>query len=153
VPVPPPFREPLDLPLPDPDDRSARAASLRSRAAVQGRDRSAWLALFAPDAVVADPVGVSPLDPTGLGHRGPEARARFWDEVIAPNPIRMDVWSSAAGGREVANVMTITTTFPDGSSAAVDVVAVYRVDDDGLVESLRAFWEMEQMRFSPAPEG
>ena len=146
----PAFTEPLDLPHPADDDRSARAASLRSRAAVQGRDRDAWLALFAADAVVADPVGVSALDPAGLGHRGPEARARFWDEVIAPNSIRMDIWSSAAGGDEVANVMTITTTFPDGAAAVVDVVAVYRVDEQGLIESLRAFWEMDQMRFENA---
>jgi hypothetical protein len=94
---------------------------------------------------------MSAFDPAGLGHRGPEARAKFWDDVIAPNPIRMDLWSSAAGGSEVANVMTITTTFPDGAAAVVDVVAVYRVDDAGRIESLRAFWEMEQMRFLPAP--
>jgi steroid delta-isomerase len=147
-----PFSEPLDLPAPDDHDRSARAASLRSRMAVQSRDREAWLSLFTTDAVVADPVGVSPLDPTGLGHRGPEARARFWDEVISPNPIRMDIWSSAAGGDEVANVMTITTTFPDGSAAQVEVVAVYRVNSDGLIESLRAYWEMGQMRFVPPPD-
>lgn len=147
-----PFTEPLDLPVPADDDRSARAASLRSRAAVQGGDREAWLALFTEDGLVADPVGESPLDPSGLGHRGPKARAKFWDEIIAPNPIRMDVWSSAAGGNEVANVMTITTTFPDGAAAVVDVVAVYNVDDGGKIVSLRAFWEMAQMRFEPAPE-
>ncbi|HMS89829.1 MAG TPA: nuclear transport factor 2 family protein [Acidimicrobiales bacterium] len=146
-----PATEPLDLPFPDESDRSARAASLRSRAAVQGRDRDGWLALFATDALVADPVGESPLDPTGLGHRGPEARARFWDDIIAPNPIRMDIWSSAAGGDEVANVMTITTTFPDGSAAVVDVVALYQVDDQGKVTSLRAFWQLDQLRMEPAP--
>lgn len=146
-----PATEPLDLPLPAADDRSARAAALRSRAAVQGRDREAWLALFTEDAVVADPVGSSPLDPPGLGHRGPQARARFWDDIIAPNPVHMDIWSSAMGGAEVANVMTITTTLPDGSAAIVDVVALYEVDGDGRIESLRAFWEMDQMRFEPAP--
>ena len=142
---------PLDLAPPSDDDRSARAASLRSRAAVQSGDREAWLALFADDAVVADPVGVSPLDPSGLGHRGPEARARFWDEIIAANPIRMDIWSSAAGGDEVANVMTITTTFPDGSAAVVDVVALYRVDGEGRIASLRGYWELDQLRMEPAP--
>lgn len=142
---------PLDLPFPDPGDRSARAASLRSRAAVQGGDRAAWLALFTADGVVQDPVGVSPLDPVGEGHRGPEARAAFWDSVIAPNPITMDVYASYAGGDEVANVVTITTTFPDGSRAVVDIVAVYRVDEAGDIVSLRAFWELDQLRFEPAP--
>ena len=131
-----PLNAPLDPPFPADDDHSARAASLRSRAAVHAGDRDAWLAIFAADAVVADPVGPSPLDPTGLGHRGPEARAAFWDTIIAPNPVRMELWHSNAGGDEVANVMTITTTFPDGSAAEVDVVAIYEVGDDGLVRSL-----------------
>lgn len=145
--------EPLDLPMPDPDDRSARAASLRSRAAVQDGDRDRWLGLFAEDGVVADPVGVSPFDPTGEGHRGPEARAKFYDEVIAPNPIRMDIWASHAGGDEVANVVTVTTTLPDGSKAIVDIVALYRVDAEGQILSLRAYWEMDELRFEPAPAG
>jgi hypothetical protein len=63
----------------------------------------------------------------------------------------MDIWSSAAGGDEVANVVTITTTFPDGSAAVVDVVAIYRVDADGRIESLRAFWQLDQLRLEPAP--
>ena len=144
--------EPLDLPLPDADDRSARAASLRSRDAVQRRDKDAWLALFAPDAVVQDPVGVSPLDETGLGHHGPDAISAFWDTVIAPNPIRMDVFASHAGGDEVANVLTITATFPDGAAVAADLVAIYRVRDDGQILSLRAFWEFDRLRFLPAPQ-
>ena len=55
----------LDLPHPADDDRSARAASLRSRAFVQAADREGWLGIFADDAVVQDPVGVSFLDETG----------------------------------------------------------------------------------------
>ncbi len=142
--------EPLDLPVPDPGDRSARAASLRSRAAVESGDRDAWLALFAPGAVVQDPVGPSVLDEVGEGHRGPEARAAFWDSVIAPNDVTMTIWASHAGGREVANVATITTHFPDGSRALVDLVVVYEVDADGRIVSLRAFWELDQLRFEPA---
>jgi ketosteroid isomerase-like protein len=133
------------------DDRSARAASLRSRAAVEAGNRDAWLALFAADAVVADPVGPSPLDPAGQGHRGPTAIAAFWDNVIGPNKVAMAVRSSHAGGNEVANAVTITNTFPDGSSASVDIVAVYRVDDDGLITSLRAYWEFDDLQFTPAP--
>ena len=140
----------LDPPFPADDDRSARAASLRSRAAVQSGDRDAWLALFRDDALVQDPVGPSPLDESGEGHRGLEAIGAFWDTVIAPNPVRMHLVSSHAGGDEVANVMTITTTFPDGSAASADVVALYRVDDAGKVVSLRAFWEFDKLRFTPA---
>jgi hypothetical protein len=48
------------------------------------KSATAWLALFAADAVVQDPVGQSPLDPVGEGHRGHDAIGRFWDTVIAP---------------------------------------------------------------------
>jgi steroid Delta-isomerase len=140
----------LDLPFPADDDTSARAASLRSRAAVQANDKAAWLAIFAPDAIVQDPVGVSPLDETGLGHHGIEAIEAFWDTVIAPNPPRMDLISSHAGGAEVANVLRITSTFPDGSTVAGELVAIYKVRVDGKVLSLRAFWEFDQLRFTPA---
>lgn len=142
--------EPLDLPRPDADDRSARAAALRSRAAVHARDREAWLSIFAPDAVVQDPVGVSPLDESGEGHRGIDAIAEFWDTVIAPNPVHMDILASYAGGNEVANVMTITTTFPDGATATVDLVGIYRVNDEGRVAAMRAFWEFDKVRFTSA---
>lgn len=140
----------LDPPYPADDDRSARAASLRSRAAVNARDKDAWLSIFAPDAVVQDPVGVSPLDETGLGHHGIEAIAAFWDNVIAANPPQMDLVASHAGGNEVANVLVITSTFGDGSTVSGDLVAIYKVGDDGKVLSLRAFWEFDQLRFTPA---
>lgn len=140
----------LDPPFPAEDDRSARAASLRSRAAVHASDKSAWLALFRDDAVVQDPVGVSPLDETGEGHQGKDAIGAFWDSVIGPNPIQMHVRASRAGGDEVANELTIITTFPDGSSAAVDLVAIYLVDEAGLIRKLRAFWEFDDIRMTPA---
>lgn len=132
-------------------DLSARAASLRSRDAVRRGDRAAWLALFAEDAFVADPVGPSPFDEAGLGHHGPEAIAAFWDNVIAPNPVNMRIHASYAGGNEVANVITIINEFPDGSKALVPGVAIYHVNEAGQVRSLRAFWEMDQMTFEPAP--
>ena len=141
----------LDPPYPADDDTSARAASLRSRAAVQAVDKAAWLAIFADDAVIQDPVGVSPLDETGLGHQGIDAISAFWDNVIAPNPPRMDLISSQAGGNEVANVLTITSTFADGSTVSGGLVAIYKVREDGKVLSLRAFWEFDQLRFTPAP--
>ncbi len=142
---------PLDLPLPTDDDRSARAASLRSRHHVQNGDKAAWLALFTEDALVADPVGPSIFDEVGDGHRGPEARAAFWDATIAPNQIEMAIYRSHAGANQVANVATVTTTLGDGSSAEIDIVAVYTVEEtSGLIESMRVYWEMDQMRFHPA---
>lgn len=131
-------------------EHPARAASQRSMAAVEAGDRDAWLALFAPDAVVEDPIGPSMFDPDGRGHRGAEAIAAFYDTVIGPNRVRFAIRDSYACGAEVANVGTITTTLPDGSRAIVEGVYTYRVDDDGRVVALRAFWEADAIRFEPA---
>jgi len=146
-----PMFEISDSAIAEDGDLSARAASLRSRTAVQDQDREAWLALFTEDAVVQDPVGPSAFDESGLGHHGTEAIAAFWDTVIAPNPVSMRIHGSYAGAQEVANVITITTEFPDGSRAEVPGVAIYKVNEAGKVVALRAFWEMDQLNFVAAP--
>ena len=134
------------------EEHPARAASKQSMAAVEAGDRQAWLALFASDAVVQDPIGVSPLDPTGLGHRGVDAIAAFYDTVIAPNRVAFEIRESYAAGDEVANVGTITTTFADGGRALVDGVYTYRVDDDGRLVALRAYWEIDALRYEAPSE-
>lgn len=134
-----------------PDDfapHPARDASLASMKAVEAEDKAAWLSLFAPDAIVQDPIGVSPMDPSGLGHSTPEAIEAFYDMIIGPNTITFEIVRSHAGGdREVANVGTISSTMADGAVIHTDLVINYRVDDDGLVTALRAFWEMDKLRF------
>jgi steroid Delta-isomerase len=133
------------------DEHPARAASRRSMAAVEAGDRDGWLALFAPDAVVEDPIGPSMFDPAGAGHRGPEAIAAFYDTVIGPHQVRFAIRESYACGAEVANVGTITTTLGDGSRAVVEGVYTYRVDDHGRVAALRAYWDPDAITFVPAP--
>jgi steroid Delta-isomerase len=118
-------------------------------AAVESGDRDGWLALFAPEAVVQDPIGESPLDPSGLGHRGIEAIAAFYDTVIAPNDVTFEIRESYAAGDEVANVGTITTTFADGSRAVVEGVYTYRVDAADRLVALRAYWEIDALRYEP----
>jgi ketosteroid isomerase-like protein len=119
----------------------AQSASIQSMKNVGARNRAGWLALFADDAVVEDPVGKSPLDPAGNGHRGHEAIGRFWDTVIAPGEVEMRVRESYPSGNECANVVTIVNRMPGGVEIAVDTVIVYRVDDRGKLVSLRAFWD------------
>lgn len=125
----------------------ARDASLRSMTAVETGDRAGWLALFADDAVVQDPIGVSALDPTGLGHRGRDAIAAFYDSVIGPNDVRFAIRESWEAGDEVANVGRITTTMADGLVVHTDGVYTYRVDDTGAIASLRAYWSVERLTF------
>jgi ketosteroid isomerase-like protein len=121
-------------------------------AAVEAGDRDGWLALFADDAVVEDPIGTSPLDPDGQGRRGKGAIGRFWDEVISIGPVRYTIRESYACGDECANVGRITTTLPDGTRSVVDGVFTYRVGPDDRIAALRAFWEFEAMTFE-SPEG
>ena len=123
----------------------AQRAGIRSIDCVLRKDRAAWLALFAEDAVVKDPVGVSPLDPAGQGHRGNEAIARFWDMVIAPGQITLQVRESYPCGNECANVVTLTNRMPGGIEIATDFVVVYRVDTAGLIISLKAYWEYSKV--------
>ena len=125
----------------------AKIAGERSRDAVARGDREAWLALWADDAIVEDPIGVSPLDPAGLGHRGKEAIAKFWDEVIYRDPatrISFDYHTQYAVGDECACVGSLTNHFPDGSTFTVEGVFVYRVVADGKLQSLRTYWEFDK---------
>jgi len=124
---------------------TARDLARRSQAAVRAKDRQAWLALFAPDAVVADPIGQSPLNPAGDGHRGPDAIAAFYDRVIAPNEqITFEIERSYLCGDEVADVGIIRTTLPGGShEVVVRGVYTYRTDGAGRLAALRAYWEFD----------
>lgn len=123
----------------------ARVAAGRSIRAVDAGDKDAWLALFAEDGVVQDPVGPSGFDPEGKGHHGHDGIAKFWDMAIA-NVERFEfvIRDSHACGDEVANVGTITSFLPGGYRVDTDLVMLYRVNEQGKVQSLRAFWETER---------
>jgi len=125
----------------------ARELGIRSRAAVHAGDRDAWLDLFAPDAVVQDPVGPSPFNPDGTGHHGRVAIAAFYDTVIAPSAaVDFDIEQSFLCGDEVADVGVIRTTLAGGThQAVVRGVYTYRSNGAGKLASLRAFWEFDAL--------
>ena len=140
----------------DPAMHPAKLAGEKSRDAVARGDRAAWLALWAEDACIEDPVGVSALDPTGKGHRGPEAIAAFWDSVIKRDPrmqTSFDYHTQYAVGDECACVGHLTQHFPDGSSFLVNGVFVYRVNDAGKLLSLRTYWRMQDGVFTKGKAG
>ncbi len=120
----------------------ARDAAMRSIAAVESCDKLAWLDNWHPEGVLQDPVGQSPLDPSGEGHRGIDAITAFYDNVIAVNDLRFCIRESFACGNECANVGTITTK-GEGYVSCTELVMVYKVDSQGKVLSLRAFWEFD----------
>ena len=83
------------------NEHPARRAALLSREYVHSKNRQGWLDLYAQDAIIEDPIGPSPIDPEGNGHRGPAAREAFWDNFIAPASIHIDILDSYAAGNEV----------------------------------------------------
>ena len=121
----------------------ALEASRKSGEYVAAGNREAWLSLFADDAVVQDPVGVSPLDPTGLGHKGKEAIAAFWDMIIAPGSIDFTILSSHPAGDECANVVHMENTMPGDMKIIVDMVVVYTANAEGKITSLKAYWDYD----------
>jgi len=121
----------------------ARDAAIRSMTFAEAGDREGWLSLWDDEGVIEDPVGQSPLDPAGQGHRGIDAIARFYDRVLEPVEMRFTVRQTFASGNECANVGTITTRQTDGGVARTELVTVYRVNEAGKIVSLKAFWEFE----------
>ena len=97
--------------------------------------------------MVEDPIGPSAFDPEGTGHRGAEAIAAFYDNVIATNEsIRFDVAQSFECGDELANVGVIRISFAGGTTVEVDGVYTYRRSPDGKIAALRAYWEADKLR-------
>ena len=129
------------------NEHPARRAALLSREYVQTHNREGWLGLYAEEAIIEDPIGRSPLDPDGKGHRGPAAREAFWDNFIAPANISIEIHHSYAAGDEVANHITITTEIPAGEEKLlvqrVTGIFTYHVNEAGKLLSLRGYWEIE----------
>ncbi len=121
---------------------TARDLSRMSAERIKAHDREGWLALFADDAVVEDPVGPSMFDTEGKGHHGPTGIAHFYDTAIAPNKdVTFEIHQSHLCGSEVANVVTLHITQGDGNQFKLPCVIVYKQAPNGKIASLRAFWE------------
>lgn len=137
---------PSGLQLENSSHPAQRAAALSARYASE-RNKTAWLDLYAEDALIQDPVGVSPLDPSGNGHRGRAALTRFWDMIIGPGNMTYRIRESYACGSECANVWSLTNKMPGGGDITVDLVSIYAVNSAGKLTAMRAYWsyaEVEQ---------
>lgn len=132
------------------NEHPARRAALLSREYVHSKNREGWLGLYAQDAIIEDPIGVSMIDPEGKGHRGPAAREAFWDNFIAPANIHIDILDSYAAGNEVANQVVLTVTIELGEGKAIQQkvhgVFTYEVNDAGELLALRGYWETDDPR-------
>ena len=106
-------------------------------------DREAWLALFADDGVIEDPVG-SPAREGAVG------RAAFWDEVHqrttdgSVGSVRM-IQGPAVCGLEAAWAFELWVPLGD-KSAVVAIIDHGVFTEDGRIRSIRAFWNDSTIR-------
>jgi len=136
----------VDWRAPSRASHPARDAAFRSYDAVIRKDKQAWLANFADDGWIEDPIGPSVFDPDGRGHHGAEARAHFWDITIGTmSRFVFEIHDSFVSGDECANVGVIHTTTENGWTASTEGVFTYRVNAEGKIVSLRAYWEMDRV--------
>ena len=122
----------------------AQELSFLSRDYAVAKDKENWLALFAKDALVQDPIGKSPLDPEGNGHQGIAAIEKFYDTVIANGNIEFTIIESIPCANECANYAQIVNLVGD-IKIETKMMVIYRINSNNKIESLRAFWDYQKM--------
>jgi steroid Delta-isomerase len=103
-------------------------------------DRSGWLALFTDDATVEDPVGSEVK-------RGKDGIGEFWDFVHSLSPsieLRANGPACVAAPEAAFPIMIVNDL--GGTKMAIDATDVMTFADDGRISSMRAFWDMNDMR-------
>ncbi len=122
----------------------AQELGFLSRDYAVAKDKQNWLNLFAEDAIVQDPIGKSPLDPVGDGHKGKEAIEKFYDTVIANGNIEFNILESIPCADECANFAQIVNVVGD-VKIETQMIVIYRVNSNDKIVSLRAFWDYQKM--------
>lgn len=122
----------------------AQELSFLSRDYAVAKDKKNWLALFDNNALVQDPIGKSPLDPEGNGHKGLAAIEQFYDTVIANGNIEFTIIESIPCGDECANYAQIVNLIGE-VKIETKMIVIYRINSNNKIESLRAFWDYQKM--------
>jgi hypothetical protein len=122
----------------------AQELSFLSRDYAVAKDKKNWLALFDKNALVQDPIGKSPLDPKGNGHKGLAAIEQFYDTVIANGNIEFTIIESIPCGDECANYAQIVNLIGE-VKIETKMIVIYRINSNNKIESLRAFWDYQKM--------
>ncbi|MDA1341880.1 MAG: hypothetical protein O3B36_03495 [Proteobacteria bacterium] len=122
----------------------AQELSFLSRDYAVAKDKKNWLALFDKNALVQDPIGKSPLDLEGNGHKGLAAIEQFYDTVIANGNIEFTILESIPCGDECANYAQIVNLIGE-VKIETKMIVIYRINSNNKIESLRAFWDYQKM--------
>lgn len=127
------------------DDTPAIRAHKRSIANAQAGDKAAWLALFADDAIVYDPVGPSEHDPEGQGFQGKQRIGEFWDLMIGPGDLTVVSHRRIPCGEYVAACDVTAANTIGGLKTAIEMIAIYEVDRAGKITALKAYWDTDRV--------
>ena len=88
-------------------------------------------------------VVTSMFDAEGIGHTGTERLLEFWEKAVAtPDHIEFRFDRGIAVGDELLCIGTMRTHMGE-NIMEIDIAVDYRVDPDGRLVSLRAFWEQD----------
>ncbi|MBW2235721.1 MAG: nuclear transport factor 2 family protein, partial [Deltaproteobacteria bacterium] len=126
-------------------------AAKASPECVAKHDKAGWLALFAEDGVVEDPVGSAPNRKgrfRGRSRSGDDELGRFYETFIAPNEIRFEVLRDIVSGTEVVRDVLIHTTLSTGLQVSVPAYLIYEMtEEDGEIRIARlaAHWELPRL--------
>lgn len=113
---------------------TARDIAETSLRLTKERDRAAWLALWAADPLLEDPVG-------GGQHKGIEAITQFYDSTISQvESFDYEIERSYVCGNEAAVVLNFHIVAA-GMTLDMDAVNIYQASDDGRLKSLRSWWD------------
>jgi steroid delta-isomerase len=104
---------------------------------------------MADDVVVEDPIGKSVTNPDGSGVRGREAVGVFYDNNIAVNQLTITCEETfpSSSPNEIAHILVLHSKFDGGFTSEVRGVFTYRVNDQGLIDSMRGYWNLDMMTF------
>jgi steroid delta-isomerase len=109
-------------------------------AAMSSNDKDGYVALFAADATLEDPVGSEIV-------KGHAEIGAFWDMVhtlsetitlVPTGPVRVAADELAFPMQAVSDV--------GGTKMVVDIIDIFAVDDERKITAMRAFWDMAEMR-------
>ena len=128
-----------------PSSEQVRTAADRYAEAVSGADRETIVGCFALDAEVVDPYPA----PAVTGHDGIRG---FWDNVFAMGvPQTFTIEHMAVAGDSAAFLFSLEVAVGEELRLGIEGFDVIRVDDDGLIASLTAYWDPANFRtISPA---
>lgn len=122
-----------------------------SPSCVARHDKAGWLALFAEDGVVEDPVGSAPNRKgrfRGRSESGDDELGRFYETFIAPNQIRFEVLRDLVTDTDVVRDVLIHTTLSTGLQVTVPAYLIYEMaEEDGEIRIARlaAHWELPRL--------